>query len=163
MIQVPEFSTDLSSSTLTARFKSCGVGYNTPVSAVSGPPARRKILIVDDDIGGSQVHARWLRLEGFAVDLAATAEIGLRQAQLSRPDGIIVDLHMPLADGIVFLRRLRARDDLRTIPVAIATGDLFLDDGVASEIKTLGAQVSYKPLFAEHIVKLARSLVEVLH
>jgi CheY-like chemotaxis protein len=140
----------------------CGVGYNVRMSAGPALPGR-KILIVDDDVSGSQMHARWLKLEGFTVDIAITAEIGLQQAQLTRPDGIIVDLHMPVVDGVSFLRRLRAHEALRHIPVAIATGDLFIDDPLATELKDLGVKVSYKPLLAEEIVALARNLVEVVH
>ncbi len=104
-----------------------------------------------------------LRLEGYTVDTAATAEIGLHQAQLGRPDAIILDLHMPLIDGIGFLQRLRSHEGLGTTPVAIVTGDYFLDEAVASEIKALGAQVTYKPLWLDELVQLARTLVEVIH
>ena len=154
---------DLSSSTLTERRVIGSVGYNEPVSAASALQAPRKILIVDDDINGSHMHARWLKLDGFTVEIASTAEIGLYQAQLTRPDAITVDLHMPLIDGVGFLRRLRAHDGLCDIPVAIATADLLMDESVAKELKSLGAQISYKPLIAEEIVALARHLVEVWH
>jgi len=133
------------------------------VAAVAVPSISRKILIVDDDEAGAEAHARMLRLEGYTVDTAATAEIGLHQAQLGRPDAIILDLHMPLIDGIGFLQRLRSQEGLGTTPVAIVTGDYFLDEAVASEIKALGAQVTYKPLWLDELVQLARTLVEVIH
>ena len=87
-----------------------------------------KILIVDDDEGVTQTFARMLRLEGYQVRTAVSAENGLREAEESHPDAIILDLRMPLVDGLGFLRRLRAHDDQRDTPVAIVTGDYFLDD-----------------------------------
>ena len=88
------------------------------------------ILIVDDDEGVTQTFARMLKLEGFEVRTAMNAENGLVQAQEARPDAIILDLRMPLVDGLGFLRRLRAQDEQRQTPVAIVTGDYFLDDNV---------------------------------
>ena len=104
------------------------VGYNTSVSAVMSEPATSKILIVDDDEGVMQTFARMLSLEGYQVRTAANAEKGLAEAAENHPDAIILDLRMPLVDGLGFLRRLRARDDQRQTPVAIVTGDYFLED-----------------------------------
>src|SRR5262245_58373545 len=96
-----------------------------------------KILIVDDDEGVTQTFARMLRLEGYQVRTAVSAETGLREARDSRPDAIILDLRMPLVDGLGFLRRLRAHDEQRTKPVAIVNGAYFVDEDVASELKRL--------------------------
>ena len=90
--------------------------------------ALASILIVDDDEAVTQTFARMLELEGYAVRTAMSAESGLRQAEAHRPDAIILDLRMPLVDGLGFLRRLRGYEGQRGTPVAIVTGDYFLDD-----------------------------------
>ena len=104
-----------------------------------------------------------LRLEGFDVRTALNGEMGLREASRSHPDAIILDLRMPLVDGLGFLRRLRADDAQRDVPVAIVTGDYFLDDDVASELRKLGAELKFKPLWLEDLVGLARNLLKVTH
>jgi DNA-binding response OmpR family regulator len=123
--------------------------------------ATGKILIVDDDEGVTQTFARMLQLEGYQVRTAVSAETGLAEAERSNPDAIILDLRMPLIDGLGFLRRLRERDDHRTTPVAIVTGDYFLDDAISSEIRELGAELRFKPLWLEDLVGLARELLKV--
>jgi len=125
--------------------------------------ATSTILIVDDDEGVTQTFARMLKLEGFEVRTAMNAETGLVQAQEARPDAIILDLRMPLVDGLGFLRRLRAQDEQRQTPVAIVTGDYFLDDNVSAEIRQLGAELKFKPLWLEDLVGLARTLLKVTH
>jgi DNA-binding response OmpR family regulator len=120
-----------------------------------------RILIIDDDEGVTTTFARMLRLEGFDVRTALNGEMGLREASRSRPDAIILDLRMPLVDGLRFLRRLRADDEQRDVPVAIVTGDYFLDDDVATELRQLGAEVKFKPLWLEDLVGLARDLLKV--
>jgi DNA-binding response OmpR family regulator len=122
-------------------------------------PIASKILIVDDDEGVTQTFARMLRLEGYQVRTAVSAETGLKEAADCRPDAIILDLRMPLVDGLGFLRRLRAHDDQRLVPVAIVTGDYFLDDSVSTELRELGAELRFKPLWLEDLVGLARNLL----
>jgi len=126
----------------------------------AGPLASR-ILVVDDDEGVTSTFARMLRLEGFDVRTALNGEMGLREASQSRPDAIILDLRMPLVDGVRFLQRLRADNDQRDVPVAIVTGDYFLDDEVTDELRRLGAEVKFKPLWLDDLVGLARNLLKV--
>ena len=133
------------------------------VSSLMSEPATATILIVDDDEGVTQTFARMLRLEGYHVHTAVNAENGLRQAERSRPDAIILDLRMPLLDGLGFLRRLRSHEDQRGTPVAIVTGDYFLDDSVANELRELGAELRFKPMWLEDLVGLARTLLKVTH
>jgi two-component system response regulator PrrA len=121
------------------------------------------ILVVDDDEGVTQTFARMLSLEGFRVHTAIDAESGLQQAERSHPDAIILDLRMPLLDGLGFLRRLRAQDAQRDTPVAIVTGDYFLDDSVSHELQELGAHLRFKPLWLEDLVGLAHTLLKVDH
>jgi two-component system OmpR family response regulator len=102
-----------------------------------------------------------LRLEGYQVRTAADAENGLREADETRPDAIILDLRMPLVDGLGFLRRLRSRDEQRSTPVAIVTGDYFLEDSVSAELHRLGAELRFKPLWLEDLVGLAKNLLKV--
>jgi two-component system response regulator PrrA len=123
------------------------------------------ILIVDDDEGVTLTFARMLTLEGFHVRTAINAESGLRAANEAHPNAIILDLRMPLVDGLGFLRQLRSQASQRVAPtpVAIVTGDYFLDDAVASELRQLGAELRFKPLWLEDLVGLARNLLKVTH
>jgi len=122
-------------------------------------PHRRTILIVDDDPNVTHMFARMLGLEGYAVRTALDAETALRTVDASRPDAILVDLRMPLVDGLAFLRRLRAREDQTETPVAIITGDFFVDDSVATALRDLGAAVYFKPLWLSDLVAITQRLV----
>ena len=131
--------------------------------AQQADPKNSTILIVDDDEGVTQTFARMLKLEGFHVRTAVNAETGLRLATESQPNAIILDLRMPLIDGLGFLKRLRSQSDQRSTPVAIVTGDYFLEDSVADELRELGAELRFKPLWLEDLVGLARNLLRVTH
>src|SRR5216110_3147135 len=77
------------------------------VASLTADPGNSTILIVDDDEGVTQTFARMLKLEGFQVRTAINAETGLKVASESQPNAIILDLRMPIVDGLGFLRRLR--------------------------------------------------------
>jgi len=97
------------------------------------------ILIVDDDEAVTQTFARMLELEGYAVRTARNAETGLREAQEYLPDAIILDLRMPLMDGLGFLRRLRANAGQASIPVWV---DLVAIAGVVAIVIIMAAAMA---------------------
>jgi CheY-like chemotaxis protein len=88
-----------------------------------------------------------------------SAEAGLELADTVKPDAIILDMRMPITNGLQFLRLVRSKPHLVEIPVAIVTGDYFLPDPIQNELKTLGASIRFKPLWLEDLITLAHSLV----
>ena len=100
-----------------------------------------------------------LKLEGFSVETAQNATAGLELAESVRPDAIILDMRMPITNGLQFLRQVRARPHLIDVPVAIVTGDYFLPESIQQELKTLGASLKFKPMWLEELITLAKSLV----
>jgi two-component system OmpR family response regulator len=132
-----------------------------PAASRPAAPQVHTILIVDDDSSVADTFARMLKLEGFSVATALSAEDGLDLADQVRPNAIILDMRMPITNGLQFLRQIRSKPHLVDIPVAIVTGDYFLPDPVQHELKTLGASIRFKPLWLEDLLALARSLVSV--
>ena len=121
--------------------------------------ASSSILIVDDDQSVVDTFSRLLKLEGFNVATALDPAVGLKMAEDVTPTAIILDMRMPLISGIQFLRQVRSRSQLVHVPVAIVTGDCFLSDELERELTALGAMLYYKPMWAEDLVALARTLV----
>ena len=100
-----------------------------------------------------------LRLDGHEVTTAQNAKTALTQAATCPPDAIIVDLHMPIMDGLTFVRSLRAQEHGRATPVAMVTGDYSMNQTVADALKDLGVMLCFKPLWLEDLVKLAGVLL----
>lgn len=125
----------------------------------SAPSDHGTILIVDDDHSVVDTFSRLLKLEGYTVATALDPAVGLELAEQRAPNAIILDMRMPLISGIQFLRQVRARPQLVHVPVAIVTGDCFLPEELESEVRALGATLRYKPMWAEELAALAKSLV----
>ena len=152
----------MASRPIAARSEDNATDARQPRSSSTSDAATAKaasILLVDDDDAVLDTFARMLRLKGYEVTVASRPEDGLKEAERGRPDAIILDFRMPLLDGLGLLRRLRAFDHLRNTPVAIVTGDYFLDDAITNEVNELGAVVLFKPLWLEQLVELARTLL----
>src|SRR4029079_6608877 len=136
--------------------------YDAVIAPAESPLAEsstKTILIVDDDRSVADTFARMLKLEGFGVATALSAEAGLELADSVHPHAIILDMRMPITNGLQFLRLVRSRPHLVDIPVAIVTGDYFLPESVQHELKSLGASIRFKPLWLEDLIALAQTLV----
>ena len=128
-------------------------------SAEPGTAAR--VLVIDDNMSVTDTFSRMLRLEGYEVWAALSANEGLTLAQTHQPHVVILDLRMPLASGLQFLRAIRAIPSLATTSVAVVTGDYYLDEAQAAEVRDLGAELHFKPLWLEELMTLARDLLNV--
>ena len=76
------------------------------------------VLIVDDDRDIRENLGELLRDEGFAVEAAWNGAEAMKRLQAGfRPDLIILDLMMPVMDGITFRQRMKESNGLGSIPV----------------------------------------------
>jgi two-component system phosphate regulon response regulator PhoB len=67
-----------------------------------------QILIVEDDRPLAEVLDYNLRQDGYQTIVANDGQEGLRQAKLRSPDLVVLDLMLPMVDGVEICRRLRA-------------------------------------------------------
>lgn len=120
---------------------------------------RATVLVVDDDAAVAQTLARMLRAAGYRVATALDAESGWRAFEAARPDAVLLDLNMPIVDGLALLRRLRLFETGKRTPVAMVTGNYFIDGAIVRELQTLGAVVHLKPLWCDDLVVIVERLL----
>jgi DNA-binding response OmpR family regulator len=129
------------------------------MSPGSGGRSSARILLVSDDPTVSDSCARALRLDGYEVWAALSADDGLRLAHAHAPHAVLLDVRTSLARALGVARALRELPRLAATSIAIVSGDLHPTADALSELSALGAQVRYKPLWLDELVALARSLV----
>ena len=81
----------------------------------------KKVLIVDDDRDCLQLVKDYLESKGFLTITAFEGETGLAKAKQLVPDLIILDVMMPLMDGITVLQKLKQDASTEKIPVIMLT------------------------------------------
>jgi DNA-binding response OmpR family regulator len=77
------------------------------------------VLLVEDDPSVLEMYRLKLELDGYRVNTALDGEEGLKKAGDLMPDIIFLDIRLPKMDGLEVLRKLRAQEKTREIPVII--------------------------------------------
>ena len=129
------------------QYRARGIQVTSPAAdapfeaGVLAPPPRQRtsrgrVLIIDDDAGTRETVARFLKLQGYAVNVAEDGEGGLGQAARTLPNVVLLDYHLPDVDGLVCLRELRER--IPGVAVVMFTADWDLESRIG-EFSALGA------------------------
>ena len=82
-------------------------------------PGERVLMIIEDDAKFAGILADMAHDHGFKVLWADKGDAGLALAREFKPDGIILDILLPVIDGWTILERIKAQPELRHIPVHI--------------------------------------------
>jgi two-component system phosphate regulon response regulator PhoB len=88
---------------------------------VCGGVSRPRILVIEDERALTKVLAYNLEREGYEPIIAHDGQEGLRRAQTLVPDLIILDLMLPVMNGLDVCRELRAGKTTRDIPIIMLT------------------------------------------
>ena len=96
--------------------------------AVAYRGLRKKILVVDDVVANREMLKDLLNGRGFDVYLAENGQEGIEQAENIRPDVILMDIVMPVMDGLAATRRIRQIPEINAVPVIAISASVASDD-----------------------------------
>jgi len=85
---------------------------------------RGQVLVADDDPASAELLTYFLESNGFEVSTAPDGNRALEMGTSGDYQLVILDVHMPMYDGIELLQFLRKRHVLHPIKVIALTGDL---------------------------------------
>ena len=103
---------------------------------------KKKILIVEDEVIISKTYADELRDQGFLVIIAPNGKDGLDIALHEKPDLILLDILMPVMDGLTMMQKLREKDLYgKNVPI------ILLTNLSASEEKIMQAITKNEPAY----------------
>ena len=90
-----------------------------------------KVLIVDDSVAFRGALRSALEDEGIrAIDEAGNGREALAQLEQHAPDAVLVDLHMPLLDGLELIPEIKRRAPKTMIGVVTAAGMSLMADAL---------------------------------
>lgn len=112
----------------------------------------KKILVVEDDLVYLKLLHDQLIAKGYQVIQAQDGKQGLDAAKREKPDLILMDMRMPVMDGMTMLGLLRQNEDTKSTKVIILTN-------YEPDEKLIQAAVVYKPL--NYFVKTDTSIEDL--
>jgi two-component system copper resistance phosphate regulon response regulator CusR len=115
-----------------------------------------RILLVEDDPNAAHVLAKGLREHSYAVDVAVDGEAAIFQAAANDYDGLILDLMLPIVDGVTVCRTIRGSGC--TVPILMLTAR----DAVESRVEGLDAGADdylIKPYDFRELLARVRALI----
>jgi CheY-like chemotaxis protein len=111
------------------------IGRKAPLDIKTGEEIARRnggsmarILLVEDNEMNRDMLSRRLSRRGFEVCIAVDGKQGLRMADESSPDLILLDLSLPEMDGWEVLRHLKQDSKLKSVPVIALTAHALVTD-----------------------------------
>ena len=87
-----------------------------------------KILVVEDNDENWDMLSRRLRRRGYLVVRAANGQEAVEMAARERPDLILMDVSLPVMDGLEATRRIRAHAQTQTTPIIALTAHAMSGD-----------------------------------
>ena len=127
----------------------------------STPAARRsRVLIADDRESIRSLFHRLLSADGHDVVLAPDGASALAAVHRHRPDVVLLDVAMPLVDGLEVCRQLKADPATRLTPVVLVSGQTELTDRI-NGIEAGADDYLSKPVHPHELRARVRSLSRV--
>ncbi len=115
-----------------------------------------RILIVEDEKSLADILKKGLMEEGYAADVAYNGEDGLFMAENEPSDIIILDIMLPIVDGITILKTIRKKG-VKT-PVLMLTAKDAMDDKI-SGLDSGADDYLTKPFHFEELLARIRALL----
>ena len=112
------------------------------------------ILVVEDEQGIREAIGIYMKNQGYNVILAANGKEGLEKIETSDIHLAIVDIMMPVMDGIAATKAIRAMDraDAKIIPIIAMTANAFEEDAKRCLAAGMNAHLA-KPFQIEDVEK----------
>ena len=121
--------------------------------------AKKRILVIEDDLGSLRLIRYTLEREGYQVLTATNGLEGLRKAQSEELDLIISDLMLPGIDGFEICHRLRAKPQTAQLPIFILSAVVSEIDN-ATRLKVGADDYINKPWHRLELVTKIASVLE---
>ena len=98
---------------------------------------KKKILMIEDEAALRMLYRDEFEEEGYEVVSAGDGEEGIRQFEKERPDLVVLDIVMPVMDGLEALKRIRNRNGKHTPVILHTSHPKYLEDPDIREANAL--------------------------
>ena len=112
-----------------------------------------RILVVEDNLVNQKVVSAVLGRRGFAIEIANDGQEALAKLEGGAFDLILMDVQMPVLDGLETTRLIRQNEQWKFIPIVAMTAHAMVGDRERCLEAGMTAYVS-KPVHPSHLVQI---------
>jgi CheY-like chemotaxis protein len=116
-----------------------------------------KVLVVDDDPAILEICSDLLQTEGYTVTVATNGQQALEQIRMNPPNVVLMDIMMPILDGVEACRQVKANPTTADIPVVLMSARTNLTRQ-SQDLASADALVA-KPFDIDHLLNTIHDLV----
>ncbi len=128
------------------------------------PVGSQRILVVDDDPDTLKLMEEALHLHGYEIRTARDGREALERVAEHTPDLLLLDMKMPGVDGYEVIRRLKAMEATRGIPIVVITASPVDQERDKVRVLGMGAdQYLAKPLSIESLIHEIKKAIADKH
>lgn len=102
----------------------------------------KRVLVVDDFDDSRFSLSKLLEIEGYEVIEATDGAQAIEKALHDKPDLILMDLSLPVVDGLSATRQIRQSDEMKRVPIIALTAHDLID--IQSQARDAGC-TDYAP------------------
>ena len=95
---------------------------------IEQPSIRPLILLAEDNDANIDTIVPYLEVKGYRIQIAKNGRAAIARAQAELPDVILMDVQMPVMDGLTAIQHIRSRSDLRQTPIIALTARAMSED-----------------------------------
>lgn len=88
-------------------------------------PRPQRVLVVDDSSDVRELWSMWLQFWGFSVEQAGNGLEAVKKARTFQPHLVLMDLWMPVVDGLTATETLKGDPHMKDVPVLALSADTF--------------------------------------
>jgi two-component system cell cycle response regulator DivK len=118
-----------------------------------------RILHVEDNPANRMIVRDLLEFRGYQVVDVMDGEEALAATERERPDLILMDIQLPRISGLEATRRIKAREDLRGIPIVAVTSFALSGDDQRAFAAGCDAYIA-KPYKTRELLELIQRLLQ---
>jgi CheY-like chemotaxis protein len=119
-----------------------------------------KILIIEDDPLMSRMYQKIFGFEGYAVETASNGQEGIEKIKLVNPTIVLLDIMMPVMNGLEVLDKVKADEQLKHIPIIMLTNLAGVQDAETALAKGAVKYIVKSEYEPKQVVSMVKEIIE---
>lgn len=121
-----------------------------------------RVLIIEDDPLIQRMYQKIFTFENYDVQVASNGEEGLAKAKASQPNIILLDIMMPVLNGLEVLSRLKSDPKLKSVPVMMLTNLASVKDAETALSRGAVKYIIKSDYDPKQVVDMVKDIIDKL-